>query len=75
MEEREFKHFAELKATFNSVGLVKDSSAVFNIKGNHFRLIAHIDFNHKAILIKWVGRHKDYDKIDPSEVKHEYPPC
>jgi mRNA interferase HigB len=25
--------------------------------------------------VKWFGRHKDYDKINPGEVEHEYPPC
>jgi len=75
MEERNFKHFTALKAMFNSADLVKDNRVIFNIKGNHFRLIAHIDFNRQAVFIKWFGRHKDYDKIDPSEVKHEYPPC
>lgn len=39
------------------------------------RLIAHFDFNRQAAFVKWFGRHKDYDKIDPSEVKHDYPPC
>jgi len=75
IEGRDFKHFSELKATFNSADLIKDNRVVFNIKGNHFRLIAHLDFNRQAAFVKWFGRHKDYDKIDPSEVKHEYPPC
>ncbi len=75
MEELDFRHFADLKATFNSADLIKDNRVVFNIRGNHFRLIVHIDFIRKVAFIKWFGRHKAYEKIDPSEVKHEYPPC
>ncbi|MGD8560942.1 MAG: type II toxin-antitoxin system HigB family toxin [Desulfarculaceae bacterium] len=70
-----FKHFGELKEVFGSADLIKGDIVVFNIKGNHFRLIAGIDFNWQAAFVKWFGRHKDYNKINPSEVKHEYPPC
>lgn len=75
IEGQEFKHFVELKATFNSADLIEDNIVVFNIKGNHFRLIAYVDFRRQAAFVKWFGRHKDYNKINPSEVKHEYPPC
>ncbi len=68
MEGNEFKHFSELKNTFRSADFVRPDRVVFNIKGNHFRLITKVDFNRQAVLIKWFGRHRDYDKIKPSEV-------
>jgi mRNA interferase HigB len=70
-----FHHIAELKAIFPSADLIVDDLFVFNIKGNHYRLIAGIDFGRKVVFIKWFGKHKDYDNMNPSEVKHEYPPC
>lgn len=75
IESREFKHFAELRSVFGSADLVGGDIVVFNIKGNHFRLIAGIDFVRQIAFVKWFGRHKDYDTINPMEVKHEYPPC
>jgi mRNA interferase HigB len=48
---------------------------VFNIKGNRYRLIAAVNFNSQIVFVKWFGTHKDYNKINPSEVKYEYPPC
>jgi len=64
-----------LKKTFQTADLIQNDRVVFNIKGNHYRLIAAVEFKFNGILIKWFGKHKDYDKIKPSEVKHEYPPC
>jgi mRNA interferase HigB len=42
---------------------------VFNIKGNAYRLVA-VGFGKSAVWIKWVGTHRDYDKIDVMEVEH-----
>jgi mRNA interferase HigB len=29
-----------------------------------------VDFEKSIVWIKWIGTHKDYDKIDVNEVKH-----
>jgi len=75
MEQMEFKHFPDLKSMFPTVDLISADRIVFNIKGNKFRLIAGVDFSRQIVCVKWFGRHRDYDNINPSEVKHEYPPC
>ena len=75
IEGNEFKNFPELKNLFGSADFVRPDRVIFNIKGNHFRLITAVDFSSQIMLIKWFGRHKDYNRINPSEVRHEYPPC
>lgn len=75
MRKGSFKHFVELRRVFGSADSIADDVVVFNIKGNHFRLVAGVDYTRQAVYVKWFGRHKDYDKINPLEVKHEYPPC
>ena len=75
IEGNDFKHFPDLKRMFPTADFVKPDRIIFNIKGNHFRLITAVDFKRQMVLIKWFGRHKDYNKINPSEVQHEYPPC
>ena len=75
IENKSFKHFPELKEIFQTADLIKNDRIVFNIRGNHYRLIAAVDFKFDVVYIKWFGKHKDYDKIELSEVKHEYPPC
>lgn len=55
--------FADVKKTFNSVDRVGHQHYVFNIKGNDYRLIAVIKFTIANVLIRFVGTHKQYDKI------------
>ncbi|MCE7040155.1 type II toxin-antitoxin system HigB family toxin [Dyadobacter sp. CY312] len=59
-----FSNFNDLRLMFNSVDAVGNDLYVFNIKGNHYRLIARIHFNVRTVYIKFVGTHKQYDKLD-----------
>jgi len=59
-----FANFAELRAVFNSVDAVGSGLYIFNIKGNHYRLIARIHFNVRTVYIKFVGTHREYDKVN-----------
>ena len=63
VDKADFANFAELRAVFNSVDAVGNDLYVFNIKGNHYRLIARIHFNVRTVYVKFVGTHKEYDKI------------
>lgn len=55
--------FADIKKTFNSVDSVGNDRFVFNIKGNNYRIVAKVLFIPKMIYIRFVGNHKQYDKI------------
>lgn len=59
----------EVKIQYANASLVQDSRVVFNIAGNKYRLVVHINYKYKIVNIKWLGTHKDYDKIDVSKVK------
>ena len=37
---------------------------LFNIKGNHYRLLTDIDYPQRTVLIQFVGTHAQYDDID-----------
>ncbi len=56
-------NFSDVKKTFNSVDFVGNSHYVFNVKGNHYRIVVKILFNIKTVFLRWVGNHKDYDKL------------
>ena len=60
---------ADVKAMFGaSVDFVGDSRIIFDIGGNKYRLIVHVAFRFRRVLVKFVGTHKDYDRIDPETV-------
>lgn len=66
VSKAEWKCFADVKLTFNSVDYVGNQYYVFNIKGNDYRLVAVIKYIPKLVYIRFVGTHAEYDKIDCS---------
>nr|WP_255724103.1 type II toxin-antitoxin system HigB family toxin [Terrimonas ginsenosidimutans] len=67
-EKSDWANFHEVKQLFNSVDAVGDDLYVFNIKGNEYRLIARIFFRVRTVYIKFVGTHKEYDKLDLTDL-------
>ena len=53
-----------VKQTYSTASILKNSRIVFNIKGNSYRLIAKFNFEKQWIFIRFVGTHAEYDKID-----------
>jgi mRNA interferase HigB len=62
----EFTSFAEVQAVFTAASWVAPDYIVFNIKGNHFRLITTVDFTYRKFRVKEFMRHKDYDRWRPT---------
>ncbi len=61
---------ADVKRLYATASIVSANRLVFNIKGNDYRLVVAVDFEKAIVWIKWVGTHKDYDRIDVKEVDH-----
>ncbi|MBI3509988.1 MAG: type II toxin-antitoxin system HigB family toxin [Bacteroidetes bacterium] len=51
-----------------SVSILKSSRAVFDIKGNDYRLVASINYENGWVFIKFIGTHKEYDSIDANTI-------
>jgi mRNA interferase HigB len=66
-ERAEWSCFADVKHHFGSADIIGDK-AVFNILGNRYRLVAAIDFVRKGVLVKWIGTHVEYDRLEVSEL-------
>lgn len=62
----DWKNFAEVKNTFNSVDSVGSDRYVFDVKGNHYRMIALIIFHVRTVFILFIGTHNEYDKLNVS---------
>ncbi|WP_310590299.1 type II toxin-antitoxin system HigB family toxin [Dyadobacter pollutisoli] len=59
----DWSNFHEVKRVFNSVDAVGNDLYVFNIRGNHIRIIARILFRIRTVYIKFIGTHSEYDKV------------
>ena len=58
-----WNNLLELKKDFNSVDYVGNERYVFNIKGNHYRIVCIIIFASKKVYIRFIGTHAQYNKI------------
>ena len=63
VRKSEWRSLSDIKDTFNSVDYVGNERFVFNIKGNEYRLVAIVKFSIGFVYIRFIGTHKDYDKI------------
>ena len=61
---------ADIKALYASASVVTADRVVFNIKGNDYRLVTAIDFERAIVFVKWIGSHRDYDKINVREIEY-----
>ena len=61
---------ADLKRLYDTASVISAERVVFNIKGNDYRLVVAVDFEKAIVWIKWIGTHKDYDRIDVEEVRY-----
>ena len=51
-----------------TVDFVGDNRIIFDIAGNRYRLIVHVAYTYKRVLVKFIGTHSAYDRIDPETV-------
>lgn len=64
----EWKSYHDLQRDFPEAFPVGDNRVVFDIKGNKYRIVARVLFLFKQVQIKWIGTHKEYDRIDVVKV-------
>jgi mRNA interferase HigB len=57
-----------VKAAYPKASILKGSRAVFNIKGNDFRLIARVQYQAGVVGIRFFGTHAEYDEVDAETV-------
>ena len=59
----------DVKRMFGTtVDFVGDNRVVFDIGGNKYRLVVHVAYAYKRVLVKFIGTHAQYDRIDPETV-------
>src|SRR6185437_2552891 len=60
---------ADVKDQFGtSMDFVADNRVIFDIGGNKYRLVVHVAYRFKRVLVKFIGTHGEYDRIDPTTI-------
>jgi len=58
----------DVRNDFNTADFVGDNRVIFDIGGNNYRLVARISYPFKQVMVKFVGTHRDYDRIDTTTI-------
>lgn len=68
VRQEKWHDFSSIKEKYGRTSLIADNRVVFNICGNKYRLIVKIHYRAEIVFIRFVGTHKEYDKINAAEV-------
>ena len=58
----------EIKAVYGTADVVGNNRIVFDICGNHYRLIVQFNYVAQVARIRFAGTHAEYDMIDATTV-------
>ncbi len=61
----------DIKDQYGNASIIGNNRVVFNVKGNDYRLIAAVAYEYGALYVKFIGTHKQYDKVDAATVTME----
>lgn len=61
-EEHDWQTPQDIKNRFPSADFLADNRVIFNIKGNHFRLVVKVRYQNGIVVVEWVGTHAEYSK-------------
>lgn len=59
---------ADVKNSYRSASFIANDRVIFNIKGNHYRIVIAIKYRYGVVYIRFVGTHSEYDKIDATTI-------
>jgi mRNA interferase HigB len=63
-----WKSPVEIKSVYRNASFLANNRVVFNIKGNSYRLIVAIHYDHGIVYIRFVGTHLEYDRVDAATI-------
>jgi mRNA interferase HigB len=68
MKRGSFRRPSDVRRHYRSADFVGDDRVIFNIGGNKYRLVVHMSYRRQIAFIKFIGTHKQYDRIDAATV-------
>lgn len=54
----------DIKTAYQTADFLANNRVIFNIKGNHYRLVIKVRYINGIVLIEWIGMHAQYSKKD-----------
>jgi mRNA interferase HigB len=70
-EEASWKTSHDIKYRFATASFISSNTVIFNVKGNDYRMVTQVAYKMGVVLVKWIGSHYAYSKINWEPSKHE----
>jgi mRNA interferase HigB len=67
-EDAKWKSPKDIKRDYPSASILAGNRIVFNIKGNHYRLVVRVNYDYGMVWIRFMGTHAAYDKIEADKI-------
>jgi mRNA interferase HigB len=61
----------DIKLRYPSASFLSANQVIFNVKGNDYRLVTQIAYQKKIVVIKWIGTHAEYSKVNWEQALNE----
>ena len=65
LKQQNWKKPQDAVETFgaDNVDILRNQRICIDIKGKHIRIILRVNYKSNTCFIRWIGWHKDYDKL------------
>jgi mRNA interferase HigB len=68
VKQANWKNPSDIKAAHQTASFLANNRVVFNIKGNQYRIIVVVQYKFGNVYIRFVGTHREYDRIDVNTI-------
>lgn len=62
VEAADWKTPQDIRDRYRHADFLANDRVIFNIKGNHYRLVVVVKYQMGMVVVDWVGTHAEYSK-------------